>query len=229
MSSLEDRIEIANPQHPHCATILLLDTSGSMESRMGELSEGLDLFVEDLLEDDLAKKRVDLAVITFGTAVTVAHEFACPMNFTTPTLSSGGRTSMGEAILRAIDLLEARKQQYKEMGTDYFRPWIFMFTDGEPTDMQPGDAKWNEVVSKLHDGVAKKQFLFFAVGTQEANMETLRQIAPPTRPPVRFKEGKFKELFEWLSKSQAKVSSSRVGEQVKIDDPDTAGWGAIET
>ncbi len=29
-SPLEQRVEIANPQHPHCATVLVVDTSSSM-------------------------------------------------------------------------------------------------------------------------------------------------------------------------------------------------------
>lgn len=229
MARLDDRIEIANPQQPHCATVLLLDTSGSMSSRIPELQEGIKDFLDDIMEDDLAKKRIDLAVVTFGEQAAVAHEFSSPADFSPPALIAEGRTPMGEAILKAIDILEERKRQYKAMGTDYFRPWIFMFTDGEPTDMQPGDTKWNEVTKKVHEGEAQKRFMFFAVGTREANMDILRQIAPSNRGPVRFKEGKFRELFQWLSKSQAKVSASKVGEQVALDNPVAAGWAEIGT
>jgi uncharacterized protein YegL len=34
-------------------------------------------------------------------------------------------------------------------------------------------------------------------------------------------------MFQWLSKSQSKVSSSKVGENVSIENPVAAGWGQI--
>lgn len=231
MAKLEDRIEIANPHQPHCATVLLLDTSGSMSEsgKITALTNGLSIFKEDVSKDELASKRVDLSVITFGGSVTVTHDFSSIEEFEPPVLSADGYTPMGEAILKAIELIEQRKQQYKNKGIDYYRPWIFMITDGEPTDMEPGNSKWNEVTRKVHDGENNKKFMFFAVAVEPANTDLLRQIAPPNRPPIRLKEGKFKDLFTWLSKSQSKVSTSKVGEQVALENPVAAGWGEIST
>ena len=31
---------------------------------------------------------------------------------------------------RAIDLIEARKDTYRANGVGYFRPWMFILTDG---------------------------------------------------------------------------------------------------
>lgn len=231
MAKLEDRIEIANPHQPHCATILLLDTSGSMSEggKINALTTGLTIFKEDISKDEQASKRVDLSVITFGGNVTVTHDFSSIEEFEPPVLSADGYTPMGEAILKAIELIELRKQQYKNKGIDYFRPWIFMITDGEPTDMKPGDSKWNEITRKVHDGENNKKFMFFAVAVEPANTDLLKQIAPPNRPPVKLKEGRFKDLFTWLSKSQSKVSTSKVGEQVALENPVAAGWGEVST
>ena len=41
---------------------------------------------------------------------------------------------MGQAVHTAIDMLEARKQAYRANGIAYYRQWIFMITDGAPTD-----------------------------------------------------------------------------------------------
>ena len=236
MSTLEDRIEIANPQQPHCATVLLLDTSGSMDGeKISALNEGIRIFKKEIVGDeteeakgdDLAAKRVDLAVITFGHAVNVIHEFSSVGDFDPPTLVANGTTPMGGAILKAIEMVEQRKQQYKAQGIDYYRPWVFMITDGEPTDMQPGDSKWTETTKKVHDGEANKKFMFFAVAVGEANMDMLKTIAPPNRGPVKLKGTKFKDLFQWLSRSQIKVSASKVGDQVALENPATAGWGEV--
>ncbi len=228
MARLEEQIEIANPTQPHCATVLLLDTSGSMDGeKITALNEGLRTFKDEVAKDELAAKRVDLAVLTFGESVGVTHEFSSIDDFDPPVLEADGYTPMGDAILKAADLIEQRKQHYKNQGIDYYRPWIFLITDGDPTDMEPGDAHWNEVVRRVHEGEASKKFMFFAVGVEPANLQALTQIAPPTRPPIKLKEKKFKEMFDWLSKSQAKVSASKVGDQVPLENPVAAGWGEV--
>jgi uncharacterized protein YegL len=228
MAKLEDRIEIANPTQPHCATVLLLDTSGSMSGeKIAGLNEGLKALKDEIGADELASKRVDLAIVTFGESVSVIHDFSSIDAFDPEALVASGSTPMGEAIIRATDLLEQRKQHYKAQGIDYYRPWIFMITDGEPTDMPLGGANWNEVTKRVRDGESNKQFMFFAVAVEPANTETLAQIAPPNRPPVKLKGAKFREMFQWLSKSQAKVSASKVGDQVSLENPVAAGWGEI--
>jgi uncharacterized protein YegL len=231
MPNLENLVEIANPQHQHCATVLLLDTSGSMAEagKIAALNQGLLAFKEEVAADELASKRVDLAVVTFGTDVRLLHAFSSIVDFVPTSLDAGGMTPMGTAITRAMDLVEERKRQYQDKGVDYTRPWIFMITDGEPTDMSPGDETWNIVVRRVHEGEAGRKFMFFAVGVEPARMDVLRQIAPPNRPPVQLKERRFRELFQWLSNSQARVSRSRPGEMVELKSPVTAGWGEVAT
>lgn len=230
-SALEDRLEIANPQHPHCATVLAMDVSGSMQGdKISQLNEGIRYFKDDVSADDLARKRVDLALVTFGGGVSVTRDFASIEDFDPATLSADGGTPMGEAILKAIELVRDRKQAYREMGTDYFRPWIFLITDGEPTDMREGDELWTKAVNAVRDGEANREFLFFAVAVEPADLETLRKIAPTERPPLQLRPGRFKDMFLWLSKSQQKVSASRVGEQVPLEDPTgPQGWAEIDT
>lgn len=226
---LEERIEIANPQHPHCATVLLLDTSGSMAGdKIKQLGDGLLAFRDEVMSDDLARKRVEAAVVTFGGSVTTAAEFSSMEQFNPTQLLATGGTPMGRAILDAIEMIRARKDSYRATGVDYYRPWIFMVTDGEPTDMAPGDPLWEEVVAAVHDGEARREFLFFAVGVEPADMNLLAKIAPAERPPVQLRPGRFKEMFSWLSRSQQKVSASRVGEQIALENPTgPTGWAEI--
>lgn len=229
MANLENLVEIANPQQPHCPTVLLLDTSGSMAQggKITALNQGLQAFKAEVAGDELAAKRIDVAIVTFGEGVRIQHTFSSIEEFSPPFLTPGGLTPMGDGLIQAMDLIEERKRQYQEKGIDYYRPWIFMITDGEPTDMKVGDATWNNVVRRVHEGESKRKFMFFAVGVDDARMDLLQQIAPPTRPPIKLQERRFKELFNWLSNSQARVSSSKPGEMVALQSPVAAGWGEI--
>jgi uncharacterized protein YegL len=170
---------------------------------------------------------VDLAVLAFGGSVRLVQDFCSIEDFEPPALSAGGGTPLGEAILKAADMLEERKRQYKQQGIDYYRPWVFMITDGEPTDMEPGDATWDQVVTRVRTGEAEKKFLFFAVAVEPADLRTLARIAPQNRPPVKLIGSKFAEMFSWLSKSQAKVSSSKINDNVQLENPVAAGWSEV--
>jgi uncharacterized protein YegL len=213
---------IDNPEN-RCPCVLVLDTSGSMQGRpISELNEGLAQFKRELLTDEMATKRVEVAVVGFG-PVQVLSPFATPDVFVPPTLAAHGDTPMGAAIAQAVSLVEQRKQEYKQFGIVYYRPWIFLITDGAPTDA------WQEAAASLQQGQREKKFQFFAVGVQGANMEILKQIAGSERAPLMLKGVQFRELFSWLSNSLGAKSRSQVGnEEVAVENPvSPTGWATV--
>jgi len=125
---------------------------------------------------------------------------------------------MGEAIEFALDLLEKRKQTYKDNGIQYFRPWIFLITDGAPTDA------WQMAAQRLRQAETERRLLFFAVGVQGANTSILKQIALPERPPVMLNGLDFRSLFVWLSTSMKRVSTGKIGDAIVLP---PVGWGQI--
>jgi uncharacterized protein YegL len=212
--------EFAENPEPRCPCVLLLDTSGSMRGTpIAELNQGLSAYKAELASDTLAAKRVEVAIISFG-PVEVQNDFQTADVFQPPTLSASGDTPMGSAIEQAISLLDLRKQTYRTNGIAYYRPWIFLITDGAPTD------NWHPAAEKVKAGEAAKKFAFFAVGVEGANFEILSQIA--TREPLKLKELRFRDLFVWLSNSMKAVSRSTVGDQVSLTSPTTPeGWASV--
>lgn len=207
---------VDNPE-PRCPVVLLLDTSLSMSGEKIEaLNEGLNHFHEELASDSLAMKRIELALVSFG-PVSVEQEFTAAADFVPPRLEPSGNTPMGAAVMKGAELLRARKDAYREGGVDFYRPWLFLITDGAPTD------RTDEAKRRIADGEGKKEFMFFAVGVEGADMAALSVLS--VREPLMLKGLQFRELFAWLSNSLGAVSRSRTDEAAPLDNPAAPdGW-----
>lgn len=234
---LFEEVEFADNPEPRCAVMLLLDCSGSMEGRrIDELNAGLRTLDRALKADALASLRVELAVVGFGGQARVldvrgdaggeeieaeaARAFVTVDAFTPPTLVAGGGTPMGEAVRIGLRLIQHRKLGYKRNGIDYFRPWMFLISDGRPTD-----TGWEEAAAEARREEAARGLSIYAVGVEGCDMRKLGRFTDP-RPPLRLKGLAFEELFVWLSKSLSAVSQSRPGDQSPLP---PIGWGEIDT
>lgn len=207
-------VEFADNPEPRCPVVLLLDNSGSMRGEpLRELNLGLRAFREDLLADPLAAKRCELAVVSFG-PVRIVSDFVSAADFEPLTLLAEGDTPMGGAIERGLDMLRVRKDMYRRNGIAYYRPWVFLVTDGAPTD------RWQDAARAVHDGEAERAFAFFAVGVEKADMTVLKRLS--VREPVKLRGLKFREMFQWLSSSLRGVSRSTPGTIVPLTPP--TGW-----
>jgi len=207
----------SNPE-PRCPCVLLLDVSGSMSGDpINQLNQGLQVFQQALLQDNLAAMRVEVAIVTFGDGITVVQDFVVAKQFQPPILNIDGLTPMGAGINQALNMVQQRKAIYKQNGVAYYRPWIFLITDGSPTD------EWQSAAYRVKQEENKKSVAFFAVGVYGADMTTLSQIS--SRQPLSLQGLNFRDMFVWLSQSLTSVSHSQIGEQVPLSAP--SGWAAV--
>jgi uncharacterized protein YegL len=205
-----------NPE-PRCPCVLLLDTSGSMGGLpIAQLNEGVRTFRQELLQDPLATKRVEVAIVTFG-PVTIEADFHTVPNFHPRELDTTGDTPMGAAITTGIEMIARRKKEYKDHGISYYKPWIILITDGAPTD------DYARAAMEVKEGEASKKFAFFAIGVEGANMDILSQIS--ARAPLKLRGLMFREFFMWLSASMKMVSSKNPGAAINLLPP--SGWSEL--
>jgi uncharacterized protein YegL len=173
------------------------------------LNAGLRALRDDLLEDDSARKRVEIAVVEFNSSVRVIQDFATAANFQPPTLTASGVTEMAAGINKALDLIQQRKSNYDSNGVPCYRPWAFLITDGAPT------SNVDDVARRIRDDEQNKRVIFFAVGVQGADLACLKNLS--VREPKMLDGLKFKELFLWLSRSMKQVTQSRPGDMVPLE------------
>jgi uncharacterized protein YegL len=211
--------EFAENPEPRCPCVLLLDTSGSMEgSSIEELNQGLQDFRDEIFHDSLAMKRVEIAIVTFG-PVSVLQDFMTADMFRPQRLQAAGDTPLGGAVTRGLELLKRRKQILRDNGIKLFRPWIFLITDGAPTD------NWAHLPNIIHAGEESKSFSFFALGVKDADFNILQKLS--VREPLKLSGVRFREFFLWLSASLKNVSRSNPGDSVSIPDYKPYGWSEV--
>jgi uncharacterized protein YegL len=213
-------VDFADNPSQRVPCVLVLDTSASMSGeKINNLNEGLVTFADELQADGMAAKSADIAIVTFG-PVKVLQDFVTADEFFPLRLTAQSATPMGGAILKAIDLCRNRKDDYKAAGISYYRPWIFMLTDGAPTDDVRG-AK-----AAIQNGEKQGEFSFYAVGVEGADMNALQDLS--TRDALTLAGMSFREMFSWLSSSLSLVSRSQVGEEVPLVDPTgPQGWATF--
>ena len=207
------------------ACVVITDGSSSMVSSgaIHELNKGMKIFENELKKDDDTADAVQIAVLRMGDhdGVEVLTDFVDAAEFYAPVVTANGNTPLGKAVDMAMSMIEQQKQKYRQSGITYKRPWVFLMTDGEPTD------EYEEVAVRARQAQESKKFTLFAVGIgDQANMDVLKEFCGKDNPPpARMSEAKFKEMFVWLSASMSSASQRPSGEQVALPSP--AGWATV--
>ena len=137
-----------------------------------------------------------------------------------PVLDADGGTPMGEAVQRSLGLLRERKEIYKQNGLDYFRPWMFVISDGKPTD------KGWEAAGGPDQAGGAAQGRHFLWRRRRKRGHACSIPFSDVRQPLKLRGLAFDELFMWLSKSLSAIAHSRPGEQTPLP---PVGWGSVDT
>ena len=205
--------------------VLVLDSSGSMEGApIDQLNKGLQLLEKELKGDAIAAKRVRVLIVQLGgkDEARIVANWRDAMDFEAPKLVANGTTPTGQAVDLALKNIEDEKQRFKQAGVAYTRPWMFLMSDGAPTDL------WKNAAERCCDAETSNKVAIFPIAVgEEADTKTLGQFSSKGLAAVKQLDGlRFRELFLWLSASMKVVSHSAPGGKVQLPPIDTWTQGS---
>jgi uncharacterized protein YegL len=184
---------------------ILADRSGSMSGEaIVSVNQGLQFLKNDLEDEPRAVETVWISVISFGGKATVDVPLTELMAYNPPTLYAEGSTPMGEAMRLLNQAIDHDVVLSSGQHTGDYRPLIFLFTDGEPTD------DWRSAARELKARTQAKTANIVAVGCgPSVNANTLKEITESVMMMENTNQGEFTKLMEWISMSVKQVSQKR--------------------
>lgn len=212
MSNLEQRSfgevpAIINASEPHMALVLLLDTSYSMSDGdlIGRLNDGVNRFKAEVCKDDQTRDILDVAIIEFSSSYKVVQEFVPVEYMDHINLQVNGATEMSAPIREALRMVDERSRFYRRSGSEPYKPWVLLMTDGAPTD------DITAVAQEIKSMEAAGKVSFRSLGIGNFEISYLRQLSGEK---VLAMEGTdFTSFFNWVAKSMRSVSQSSPGEK----------------
>ena len=216
---------IDNPE-PRCPIVLMLDVSRSMEGRKFDtVKRALAKFRDIIREDPVSALRADVAVVAFAGTARVVQDFTNGTNFEPCFIKLDDQrhdtTKFSTAINLALDIIEARKQTYRNAGTAYYRGLVYLFTDGEPKhDIDADLALTATRLSKMQES---QSIAFFCMGIgwpdRPADMLALAKL-DPRRLVELIKMEQLNGSIQWLTNSLFIEPWIGPPEPVRLPDPD---------
>ena len=185
----------------------LVDVSESMVGTpIEQVQEGMRTIIQNLRVDPYALETVFVSIIVFAGKAKVLSPLTELYKFYPPTFPVGGGTSLGKGLECLMDDMDRNVQKTTLEQKGDWKPIIFLFTDGNPTD-DCADAfrRWN--------GKYRRHCSLVAVSIGDnVNVHTLAQITDDILLLKETDPESFGKFFRWITAS-IKTTSMSVSEQ----------------
>jgi uncharacterized protein YegL len=146
-----------------------------------------------------------VGVITFDSDARMVTNGLAPIEqFQPPSLSASGSTALGRAFQVLQQSLDSDvKPAVKGGEKGDWKPLVFIFTDGEPTD------EWQTPRQEILNRQQRKVLNVITVGCGPGiNEQNLKAIAIGPTFRMDNSEASFKTFFQWVSQSVKSVSKA---------------------
>lgn len=189
---------------------LLLDCSASMSGEAIEaVRTGVKALVADLRTDPTALETAYLSVITFSSSAQQVSPLSELITFKEPNLDAHGATALGEALTVLGQCIDNEVQKATPQQKGDYKPMVFLFTDGQPTD------DWEAAADKIKQ--RKVANIIACAAGPGADSTLLKRITEMVVELNNIQPDTMKKYFKWVS-SSIKTTSSKI-DQVSGDAP----------
>ena len=190
-----DPSKFTAPKAKPLPVILLLDVSGSMS---GDKIHNLNDAVRDMLntfsDTENGETEIHVAIITFGSQVTLHQPLASASTIHWQDLSAGGMTPLGTALQMAKAMIEDKDV----VPSRAYRPTVVLVSDGGPNDA------WEKPLNAfISDGrSAKCDRLAMAIGA-DADEAVLGRFIEGTSNQLFYAENakQLRDFFKFVTMS----------------------------
>lgn len=205
---MEELAPMTTPEPPDPTTqvrrlpvYLMVDCSGSMAGEpIVAMEAGIRGLVSELKDDPQALETVWLSVITFGSTAEQVVPLTDIEDFQTPHLDARGSTALGEAMGIILECLRDEVHPQTQDVKGDWRPVVYLFTDGEPTD------DWELPTKEFRDsGIAS---LVVCGAGPEVDEATLKRIGDYVVRLADTQPGTLGSFVKWVSMSVTATSRS---------------------
>lgn len=146
------------------------------------LNEGLKDLIVGIKEIGDVRDLVRISVISFSSNSRVELPLASiEMETVLPQLTAGGVTNLKSGLELLSNKIAADIKHFIETKQPTYRPTVFIFTDGVPTNSagepEIGDGEWGAVLDELDSKPWTPRVYPYPLGAANANMEILKRLA----------------------------------------------------
>lgn len=181
----------------------LVDVSESMVGDpIKNVEDGMRQIIQELRSDPYALETVFVSIIVFAGKAKTLSPLTELYKFYPPTFPIGGGTSLGAAMNYLMDDIDKSIVKTTEDVKGDWKPIIFLFTDGTPTDDPTASfARWNQKYRR------KTNLVAISIG-DNVNTQLLGQISDNVLRLNETDDMSFKAFFKWVTASIKTTSVS---------------------
>ncbi len=192
----------------------LVDVSESMAGTpIEQVQEGMRTIIQDLRVDPYALETVFVSIIIFAGKARILSPLTELYKFYPPVFPIGGGTSLGAGMEALMNDMDASLQKTTLEQKGDWKPIIFLFTDGNPTDDYfKAFQRWNEKYRRHCSLIA------VSIG-DNVNILTLAQLTSDILLLKETDTESFRKFFKWVTASIKTTSmsvSDRDQDEVKL-------------
>jgi uncharacterized protein YegL len=223
--NIDDLVNNPSARIPIC---LCIDVSRSMSyhNRIDSIKEGIFNLYNELKSDFQIANSAEIAIVTFGNEAEILEDFQTVAEKNIPLFKINGNTALGKGVNLSLDILEQRKELYKQNGIDYYQPWLIIMTDGASY----GETKL--ILNQAQDRAFRLEYsrklvvIPISIGNQ-AKKDELEKFTSKKNAVVEIDSAQFNKFFAFISRSVAQVVQSSGKANVNFDLNTVVDWGEL--